>query len=96
MAGFGDGAALRASPWEEVRDFFFARQNHIAELDDAAERCAADWGLLPGRADEALAQRLLQAVGAPQQAQPQTHRLPFVGAREGAAIKQGVGRGFGE
>ncbi|WP_010458947.1 short-chain fatty acyl-CoA regulator family protein [Acidovorax radicis] len=49
--------------YEEVRDFFFARQNHIAELDDAAERCAADWGLLPGRADEALAQRLLVAHG---------------------------------
>ena len=49
--------------YEEVRDFFFARQNHIAELDDAAERCAADWGLQSGRADEALAQRLLAAHG---------------------------------
>ncbi|MFP5445580.1 MAG: helix-turn-helix domain-containing protein, partial [Betaproteobacteria bacterium] len=57
----GEGVLAPHPPmaYEEVRDFFFARQNHIAELDDAAERCAADWGLLPGRADEALAQRLL-------------------------------------
>lgn len=49
--------------YEEVRDFFFARQNHIAELDDAAERCAREWALQPGRADEALARRLLEAHG---------------------------------
>ena len=49
--------------YEEVRDFFFARQNHIAELDDAAEHCATGWGLLPGRADEALARRLREAHG---------------------------------
>ena len=61
----GEGAMAHHPPmaYEEVRDFFFARQNHIAELDDAAEQCAADWGLLPGRADEALAQRLLAAHG---------------------------------
>ena len=61
----GEGTVAHHPPmaYEEVRDFFFARQNHIAELDDAAERCAADWGLLPGRADEALAQRLLVAHG---------------------------------
>ena len=61
----GEGAVAHHPPmaYEEVRDFFFARQNHIAELDDAAEQCAADWGLLPGRADEALAQRLLAAHG---------------------------------
>lgn len=49
--------------YEEVRDFFFARQNHIAELDDAAEHCATAWGLVPGRADEALARRLREAHG---------------------------------
>ena len=49
--------------YEEVRDFFFARQNHIAELDDAAEQCAADWSLQPGRSDEGLAERLLAAHG---------------------------------
>jgi len=61
----GEGTVAQHPPmaYEEVRDFFFARQNHIAELDDAAERCAAEWGLLPGRADEALAQRLLVAHG---------------------------------
>ncbi|MDP3227558.1 MAG: short-chain fatty acyl-CoA regulator family protein [Acidovorax sp.] len=68
--GLGDDrsglAPLPSHPpmaYEEVRDFFFARQNHIAELDDAAERCAADWGVLPGRADQALAQRLHAAHG---------------------------------
>ncbi|ABM60152.1 transcriptional regulator, XRE family [Verminephrobacter eiseniae EF01-2] len=30
-------------PYEEVRDFFTARQNHIGELDEAAERMAAEW-----------------------------------------------------
>ncbi|KQO25673.1 Cro/Cl family transcriptional regulator [Acidovorax sp. Leaf76] len=71
--GLGDERGAAAAPplagghlpmaYEEVRDFFFARQNHIAELDDAAERCAAEWALQPGRAGEALAQRLLQAHG---------------------------------
>ena len=30
-------AALPPMAYEEVRDFFFAQHNHIAELDDAAE-----------------------------------------------------------
>ena len=33
-------AILPSTPYEEVRDFFYARHNHIAELDDAAERLA--------------------------------------------------------
>ena len=56
-------AALPPMAYEEVRDFFFAQHNHVAELDDAAERCAADWALTPGRAEPALAQRLAQAHG---------------------------------
>ncbi|UFZ02659.1 short-chain fatty acyl-CoA regulator family protein [Bradyrhizobium ontarionense] len=31
---------LPSTPYEEVRDFFYARHNHIAELDDAAEHMA--------------------------------------------------------
>ena len=49
--------------YEEVRDFFFARHNHIAELDDAAEHLAAQWRLAPGAAGAALQARLEQAHG---------------------------------
>lgn len=68
--GLGDDRSA-ASPrhhqlpmaYEEVRDFFFARHNHIAELDTAAEQCAREWGLQPGRADEGLARRLADFHG---------------------------------
>ena len=33
-------AILPSTPYEEVRDFFYARHNYIAELDEAAERLA--------------------------------------------------------
>ncbi|HUN94986.1 MAG TPA: short-chain fatty acyl-CoA regulator family protein [Bradyrhizobium sp.] len=33
-------AILPSTPYEEVRDFFYARHNYIAELDDAAEQLA--------------------------------------------------------
>lgn len=69
-AQLGDGrsgalasAGHQPMAYEEVRDFFFARHNHFAELDDAAERLAADWALQPGRADEGLARRLQTAHG---------------------------------
>ncbi len=35
-----DGAALRASPWEEVRDFFHYCDNYIDAIDRAAEHFA--------------------------------------------------------
>ena len=69
-AHYGDergGAASTAQTppmaYEEVRDFFFARHNHIAELDDAAEHLAAQWRLAPGAAGAALQARLEQAHG---------------------------------
>lgn len=68
-AQYGDergGPALSAAQpmaYEEVRDFFFARHNHIAELDNAAERLAAQWTLEPGRAEEGLARHLAEAHG---------------------------------
>jgi len=34
-------AILPSTPYEEVRDFFYARHNYIAELDDVAEQLAA-------------------------------------------------------
>jgi XRE family transcriptional regulator, fatty acid utilization regulator len=33
---------LPSTPYEEVRDFFYARHNYIAELDEAAERLAQE------------------------------------------------------
>ncbi|PZU36720.1 MAG: Cro/Cl family transcriptional regulator, partial [Acidovorax sp.] len=69
-AHYGDGrggaaSAAQAPPmaYEEVRDFFFSRHNHIAELDDAAEHLAAQWRLAPGAAGAALQARLEQAHG---------------------------------
>ncbi|WP_398478960.1 short-chain fatty acyl-CoA regulator family protein [Tardiphaga sp.] len=35
-----DTALLPSTPYEEVRDFFYARHNYIAELDEAAEALA--------------------------------------------------------
>jgi XRE family transcriptional regulator, fatty acid utilization regulator len=35
-------AILPSTPYEEVRDFFYARHNYIAELDEAAERLAEE------------------------------------------------------
>ncbi|MFT3721242.1 short-chain fatty acyl-CoA regulator family protein [Pseudorhodoferax sp.] len=57
-------AAPRAMPFEVVRDFFFAHQNHFDAVDRAAERLAAEaqapgGGTLP----DWLAQRLAQRHG---------------------------------
>jgi predicted transcriptional regulator/transcriptional regulator with XRE-family HTH domain len=41
------GDAPARMPFEQVRDFFYARHNHSAALDDAAERLYADAGLAP-------------------------------------------------
>lgn len=58
----GDALAVPL-PHEEVRDFFYARHNHIVELDDMAERMAEAWGVRPGEAEYALTARLLDAHG---------------------------------
>ncbi len=57
------GVALPPMAYEEVRDYFFAHHNHLAELDDAAERCAQDWDLQPRHAEAVLLARLEQAHG---------------------------------
>ncbi len=41
------GDAPARMPFEQVRDYFYARHNHIAEFDDAAERLYAAAGLAP-------------------------------------------------
>lgn len=54
----GDRAAtsggVAAAPFEEVRDFFYARQNHIDALDRAAETAAESLGNPVGRMAAAL------------------------------------------
>jgi len=37
-------AILPSTPYEEVRDFFYARHNYIAGLDESAEQLAAEFG----------------------------------------------------
>lgn len=51
----GDGAP---APYEEVRDFFYDRDNYIDELDVAAEGIAAEEGLEPSRSRGPLTERL--------------------------------------
>ena len=41
-------------PFEQVRDFFYARHNHVAELDDAAERLYETAGLSVGNFNAGL------------------------------------------
>jgi XRE family transcriptional regulator, fatty acid utilization regulator len=52
-----------STPFEEVRDFFYARHNYIAELDEAAERIALDARLRPGNMAGALIERLSSRHG---------------------------------
>jgi len=59
----GDTAQVRPMPYEEVRDFFYARHNHIAEMDDLAEQLFSAWQLQPGDVAPGLAQRLASAHG---------------------------------
>ncbi|OLT48553.1 Cro/Cl family transcriptional regulator [Saccharomonospora sp. CUA-673] len=42
------GSAAAPLPHEEVRDFFYERENYVGELDERAERMAADMGLRRG------------------------------------------------
>lgn len=50
-------------PHEEVRDFFYRRHNHIAELEEHAEELAATIGLRRGEVRRVLADRLRDAHG---------------------------------
>ncbi len=53
-------AAPRAMPFEVVRDFFFAHQNHFDEVDRQAEVLAAEAGASGGALADWLVQRLQQ------------------------------------
>lgn len=54
----GEGVSLPSTPFEEVRDFFFASRNYVDALDRAAETVAQELGMPIGRMASALAGRL--------------------------------------
>ncbi|MEH6375392.1 short-chain fatty acyl-CoA regulator family protein [Streptomyces sp. KLMMK] len=56
----GTGPAAPRSPHEEIREFFYRRQNYLHGLDVAAEELAAGLGIRPGGVLPALAARLTQ------------------------------------
>ncbi|MGH2909618.1 MAG: short-chain fatty acyl-CoA regulator family protein [Solirubrobacteraceae bacterium] len=58
-----DEEALRTMPHEQVRDFFYDRQNYIDALDVAAESLAIELELAPGDVHGALTRRLADGHG---------------------------------
>ncbi len=58
-----DAVAPRAQPFEAVRDFFFAHQNHFDTLDRAAEALATEAGVRGSYLVDWLAQRLRDRHG---------------------------------
>jgi hypothetical protein len=64
-ARLGDNwpAAAPLMAFEEVRDFFYARHNHIADLDQAAESLFAGAGLSIGSVNAGLAEHLARLHG---------------------------------
>ncbi len=62
---FGDssGTAVIAMPHEEVRDYFYERQNYLHELDTAAEDLTVRMGMHRGDLARDLSQRLTQVHG---------------------------------
>ncbi|MFF3660952.1 short-chain fatty acyl-CoA regulator family protein [Streptomyces olivochromogenes] len=67
LAGAADGRdgtrEAPRSPHEEIRDFFYRRQNYLHDTDLAAERLAEDIGIGPGEVVRALTERLADAHG---------------------------------
>ncbi|MFG2349772.1 short-chain fatty acyl-CoA regulator family protein [Streptomyces phaeochromogenes] len=68
LAGDGDGRGGAGhegprSPHEEIRDFFYRRQNYLHDTDLAAERLAGDIGIAPGDVLRALTAALADRHG---------------------------------
>jgi predicted transcriptional regulator/transcriptional regulator with XRE-family HTH domain len=61
LAGTGGGWA--PMPYEEVRDFFYDLDNHVGELEVAAERLVAEEHLTPGHTAAPLTERLRSRHG---------------------------------
>ncbi|MCV6984058.1 XRE family transcriptional regulator [Mycobacterium shinjukuense] len=53
----------RPMPFEEVRDFFYDRNNYIGELDVAAEQMFTESGMRPGGLDIQLAELIRERFG---------------------------------
>ncbi|MFI1252853.1 short-chain fatty acyl-CoA regulator family protein [Streptomyces netropsis] len=58
-----DDPAMPRSPHEEIREFFYRRQNYLPTADTAAEELAAEIGIRPGEVLRALATRLAERHG---------------------------------
>lgn len=56
-------SSLPLMPFEEVRDFFYARHNYVDELDASAERLFAEANLRVGDVASGLAERLTERHG---------------------------------
>ncbi|MFD6555236.1 short-chain fatty acyl-CoA regulator family protein [Streptomyces sp. NPDC058398] len=67
LAGAASGRAAEhqgpRSPHEEIRDFFYRRQNYLHDTDLAAERLAEEIGIRPGEVVPALGARLADRHG---------------------------------
>ncbi|MFD7230304.1 short-chain fatty acyl-CoA regulator family protein [Streptomyces sp. NPDC059881] len=67
LAGAADGRDTTQeaprSPHEEIREFFYRRQNYLHDTDLAAERLAEEIGIRPGDVVRALTSRLADAHG---------------------------------
>ncbi|MFF9427941.1 short-chain fatty acyl-CoA regulator family protein [Streptomyces sp. NPDC014746] len=59
----GSDPELPRSPHEEIREFFYRRQNYLHETDLAAEALAAEIGIRPGEIISALSARLSDRHG---------------------------------
>ncbi|MEV7085810.1 short-chain fatty acyl-CoA regulator family protein [Streptomyces sp. NPDC093085] len=59
----GAGAELPRSPHEEIREFFYRRQNYLHEADLAAEELARELGIRPGEVIPVLGSRLAERHG---------------------------------
>lgn len=61
--GRGEVADAPRSPHEEIREFFYRRQNYLHESDLAAEALAREIGIRPGDVVHALTRRLADRHG---------------------------------
>lgn len=71
--------AMVRQPHEEVRDYFYQRQNYVAELDEQAERLARELDLWPGTVRQTLARYLqdrhgIQVSAGDPMSEPQEHQ----------------------
>lgn len=58
-----DLPVMLSTPYEEVREYFYAHRNYIPELDHEGEALSLKLGLPVGKMKHALAERLLQMHG---------------------------------